>query len=395
MKRSAEVVIKEIADGLAELHTILEGRVSDTEVTGDLGAVAAVCNSADAALSRLAGELDATGAFSAEGAFSAWQWMAATLRLERPVAAAVVRDARSLRSMPKVQAAYAAGRVASGHVRLLCLAQRTNPDAFADAEGYLLAGARRMGFGDFRRSVDYWRYNADPDRGKKDAKRRHELRSVQCTLTFQNMWDLKGTLTPVGGTLFHNELDRLERLLFLHDWKAAEARLGRPPSLAELDRTPTQRRHDALVDMAARSHALPDGTPRPRPLITYVVGHPVWPAITQLINGPAITPEEAVPLLHDFDIERVVFDAKAAPVDVGARRRFFTGATRRAIEIRDLHCTHPMCDQSYEHCEIDHIIPWSQDGPTTQVNGRVACPKHNRSRPRNHLPNNDDDDPAW
>ena len=135
--------------------------------------------------------------------------------------------------------------------------------------------------------------------------------------------------------------------------------------------------------------------PRPRPLITYVVGHPVWPQISKLVNGPAIAADDALPLLQDFDIERVVFGPDRRVVDVGARRRFFTGATRRAIEIRDLHCTHPMCDQSYEHCDIDHIIAWAQDGPTVQSNGRVACPKHNRRRrPRNNLPSDDDDD-AW
>ena len=392
MARAASVVIKEVAQGLAELHEILDGRVSDTEVGGDIKAMIAVCNSADAAMSRLAGELDATITYALDGAFSAWQWMAATLQLEKPVAAAIVRDARSLRHMPATSVAYAAGALGTGQVRLLALAQRTNGEAFVDAEDYLLGNAQRMSFADLRRTVDYWRYHADPDRGKKDAKRRHELRSVQLTQTFQNMWDLKGSLEPVAGTVFANELDRIERHLFAQDWQAAEQRLGRKPTLVELGRTTTQRRHDALIEMATRSFALPDGTERPRPLITYVVGHPVWPMISQLANGTPVTPDEALPLLHDFDIERVVFGPESRVVDVGVTRRFFTGATRRAIEVRDLRCTHPTCDEPYERCEVDHVQPWAVGGPTTQGNGRCACPRHNRRRPRSNLDGGDADD---
>ena len=62
------------------------------------------------------------------------------------------------------------------------------------------------------------------------------------------------------------------------------------------------------------------------------------------------------------------------------RTRLFSGATRRAIEIRDQECTHPYCDEPVERCQADHVIPWSQDGPTIQENGRLLCGFHNRLR---------------
>jgi hypothetical protein len=58
--------------------------------------------------------------------------------------------------------------------------------------------------------------------------------------------------------------------------------------------------------------------------------------------------------------------------------RTFTGATRRAIEIRDRQCSHPYCDRPARYCQIDHIKPYSQGGLTTQANGRLLCPRHNR-----------------
>ncbi|MGH9278895.1 MAG: HNH endonuclease signature motif containing protein, partial [Acidimicrobiales bacterium] len=65
---------------------------------------------------------------------------------------------------------------------------------------------------------------------------------------------------------------------------------------------------------------------------------------------------------------------------VGVRRRFFDGATRRAIEVRDRECYSFFCEAPAQHCEVDHVQPWSAGGLTTQQNGRLACGYHNRWR---------------
>jgi hypothetical protein len=210
--------------------------------------------------------------------------------------------------------------------------------------------------------------------------KRYKGRHLHSSKTLGGTYDLKGRMDPIGGAIHHNELERLERIEFEKDWKAAEARLGRKPALDELGRTAAQRRHDAAVEMARRSHRLPGGLAPSRPLITMVVGHPTLERLCQLADGTVVTPGEVLPLFNDCDIERVVFgpDGRA---ECGRRQRFFTGATRRAVEIRDLHCTAPGCDVPYERCEVDHIKPHGRSGETTQDNGRLACPRHNRSRP--------------
>jgi len=65
---------------------------------------------------------------------------------------------------------------------------------------------------------------------------------------------------------------------------------------------------------------------------------------------------------------------------VGVARRLFSGATRRAVEIRDRECFHEFCDTPASECDIDHVQPWAAGGPTTQENGRPACGFHNRAR---------------
>ncbi|HEY1988894.1 MAG TPA: HNH endonuclease signature motif containing protein, partial [Acidimicrobiales bacterium] len=63
-----------------------------------------------------------------------------------------------------------------------------------------------------------------------------------------------------------------------------------------------------------------------------------------------------------------------------ATARLFTGATRRGIQLRDRECTHPYCDRLAVDCEVDHIQPYGQNGPTIQQNGRLLCGFHNRLR---------------
>jgi hypothetical protein len=76
-------------------------------------------------------------------------------------------------------------------------------------------------------------------------------------------------------------------------------------------------------------------------------------------------------------LERAVFDAKDRK-ECNPADRIFTGATRRAIEIRDRRCAHPYCEVPARRCEVDHIVPYTQGGPTTQQNGRLLCRFHNR-----------------
>ena len=68
--------------------------------------------------------------------------------------------------------------------------------------------------------------------------------------------------------------------------------------------------------------------------------------------------------------------------------------TRRAIEIRDRCCTFPGCNIDVEWCQVDHIIEFTDGGPTTQDNGRLLCPTHNRQRPGRRTTPAHPEDPA-
>jgi hypothetical protein len=98
----------------------------------------------------------------------------------------------------------------------------------------------------------------------------------------------------------------------------------------------------------------------------------------ELSNGTVLTPGEVLPLLLQADVERVVFGGPSKVIDIGARRRFFTGATRTAIQLRDLTCSHHTCEVPFERCEVDHVVEFHRGGPTTEANGRCLCKHHHR-----------------
>ncbi|MEA2974321.1 MAG: hypothetical protein QOG82_2779, partial [Actinomycetota bacterium] len=106
----------------------------------------------------------------------------------------------------------------------------------------------------------------------------------------------------------------------------------------------------------------------------------------ELANGRVVTPGSLVGWLDEAWAERVVFDGPDRVKNVSVRRRIFAGATRRAVEVRDRECFHPLCDATIEDCQVDHVQPWSVGGLTVDENGRLACAFHNRLRHRPRPP---------
>lgn len=118
----------------------------------------------------------------------------------------------------------------------------------------------------------------------------------------------------------------------------------------------------------------------PGPLFTVLVD---WPTLAgrvcELANGHPLAPGALVPWLAAADLERAVWRGRAR-IDVAATSRLFTGATRRAIEIRDRFCAHPYCSLPAERCQVDHVVAHTDGGLTTQANGQLLCAYHNRRK---------------
>jgi hypothetical protein len=338
----------------------------------------------DALTTQTVGRWDAAKTWAADRAKSGAAWLTARCRIPAASARRRVYLARALRDLPHTERAWSDGAIDSAHVALLAGARTERTAVVFDRdEGWLVDQARTMRFSHFTQTLAYWLQRADPDGADQKAERQRDDRRFDLSQTFQGTWVGDLVLDPIGGSIVSTGLRHIERELFRADWAEAKDRLGRDPLVTELRRTPKQRRADALVEMAVRARTAPANGRRPAPLFSVLVGYETFHGrMCELANGTVLAPGSLMPWLNEASIERIVFDGPSRVIDVGVERRLFEGATRRAVEVVYGECFEDTCETPADQCQIDHIEPWSQGGPTTQANGRPACGFHNRQRHR-------------
>jgi Domain of unknown function (DUF222) len=235
---------------------------------------------------------------------------------------------------------------------------------FADHEQLLVDEVAALRYHQARRVIDYWCQHADADAADDKAQRDRDSAHVHASTTIDGNVVIDGVLDAIRGAIVTKELARLEHDLYLADKHAGVVRSA------------SQRRADALVLMATRSTGA-TGTAA-RPLFSVVVGDESFARLCELGNGTVIAPGALLPWMCTAMLESVIFDGPSTIISV-SRKRTFTGAIRRAIQVRDRHCQHRSgCDVPAEDCDVDHTTPYALGGLTAQWEGRIQCPPHNR-----------------
>ncbi len=260
--------------------------------------------------------------------------------------------------------------------KMLVYCHQVNPDAFGEAEPYLVQAARIHSFRDLSRVLAYWRQRAelesDPDLSRQEAL--FTRRGLRTCLTFEGMVRLDADLDPETGELLQAAL--------------ASVRDADVRSTTEEDtRTMPQRNCDALGEILRR-HL--DRGDRPevageRPHLTVTVGASVLAGAKPGAQGPCeldnvgpISPETALRLACDASVTRVVMSGDSEPLDVGRRTAIVPAPMRRAVIARDRHCRFPGCDRPQGWCDAHHIVHWARGGPTSVSNLVLLCRRHHR-----------------
>jgi Domain of unknown function (DUF222) len=360
-------VIEQLDDTVSDLLAVDVDTVTDSELHEIVVALHRQSHRLAAARARLLARWETRGVWAADGSRSAAHRLARDTSTAVRTARRELGRARHLAAMPNTAAAVAEGALSPDHVDLLGAANDGSRRAvFADHEAMLVEQCRTLRFDQACRAVTYWWHRADTEAAEDDARRLHDARSASAVTTIDGIVDVRAWLDPIGGAAFKTELARLE-----HESYLADQRDG-------VNRTVAQRRADALVEMAQRSATAPTNGRRPRPLITVLVGDQSFTRLCELADGTVITPGQVVPLLGVAEMESILFDGPTTVISV-SKRRTFTGALRRAIQVRDRHCQHPSgCDVPAQDCDVDHITPHPRGGQTSQFDGRIECPTHNR-----------------
>jgi Domain of unknown function (DUF222) len=318
---------------------------------------------------KLASSWDTRGTWAENGSKSAAARLAREAKVRRATAAQMLKRAKALASMPHTAAALADGAITVDHVDLLILANahdRWRSVRFVIDEEELVGYCKRMSLYDADREIRYWINRVDAELGDDGREPAYLDRELSTGRGIGNEVHVRAILDPVGGGEFLEALDRIEQDLYLDDKRTGNVR------------TDSQRRADALIEMARRAMAAPADAKQPRPLISVVCGDWSFRRLCELSDGTIVGPNDLVPHISVADVEAVLFDGPLHGIGV-SHKRTFTGALRRLIEIRDRHCQHPSgCDVPMSKCDVDHIEPYRRCQLTTQEGGRLECRAHNR-----------------
>jgi hypothetical protein len=293
---------------------------------------------------------------------------APALRLTPGAARERVSVARRLGKLAETSAAFVAGEIGYGHVRLISAATgEVAPEVVAKSEAILVDSARTLDPRGLGKVIAHWRHAVDPEAfiaGEIDAR---ERRRFDVSETFDAMTVLDGQLFGDDGAIVRTAIDAYNK------------------PLPDDTRTPTQRRADALVEMARQ--ALDRGDqPKSggeRPHLNVDVSLETLKGLAgakaaELDWGGVISGEAVRRLACDCGVSRIISDGKSEPLDVGRRMRTPPAALRRAVIVRDRHCVAPGCDRPPGWCSVHHKTHWIDGGPTALHNLELRCHIHHR-----------------
>ncbi len=281
--------------------------------------------------------------------------------------------------------AFAAGVLTRRHVEALRRVENTRTSAhLADAQSYLVEAAATCDWREFNQVLRYWELAFDPDGAEPNDQM--AKRFFHITKRRDGMVDGRFRLDPVAGQAVLSALDQEDQRLFRADSEVST------PTL----RTPTQRRADALVNLASRGATRPDGAV-PAPLVHVVFGAEVLAGIAdergpasaldarqpegrcELVDGTPLHPNAALAALAAAEVRRIVLATASETLDLGRAVRSFPAKLKQALlVVARGRCADAGCDAPFGWLQADHIHPWHHDGPTALTNGQILCDPHNK-----------------
>lgn len=366
---------------------------------------------------RALDQLDRSGGYAVDGHRSARDAVKHLGRLPGGSALARAQTVRALRQLPAVAAAYADGRIPTAHVRAIARVA-ANPrvtDLLAVADPVFAEQASVEPYDAFVAWLRQWESLADADGAAQAAESRHDRRRLSLTRNaIDGGWTLEGRFGDAQGAALAQRLEHFVDAEFQADWDAAKAIHGDDTCVAHLSRTPAQRRADAVLAMASWAASAPADARRPEPLVDIIIDQATFeaelrraggdpgPAVDpteaieghrcQTLDGTPLLPAEAVAAALVGHVRRVVVDAAGTVIDLGRRRRLFTGSSRDAAMVQavvrrrsGLGCGWPGC--SAVHClQVDHQLAAAAGGRTDLANAEVYCGFHNRWKEHGYKP---------
>jgi hypothetical protein len=273
-----------------------------------------------------------------------------------------------------VATAQAAGTISAEHARVITAAAQRLPahieiEHGPAVEARLVAEAQRFDPATLARLARHLLDLLDPDGTRTADTEHHRHRHATLTCNHDGSGDLRAHLTPACLATLQTVLDPLAA--------------PRPTDADGPDtRTPGQRLHDALDDLAARllhSGALPPcgGTPATVLLTMTVDQLQTRTGLVTTAHGGTLSVTDALHLAGQAEIIPIVLDNNGI-LAYAHTRRTASPAQRLALTARDQGCCFPGCDTPPTWTQAHHIRPWAHGGTTDLNNLALICGYHHR-----------------
>jgi hypothetical protein len=336
--------------------------------------------------------MEADGDHHADGHRRIANLLVAQTNTSRAAANAKVKAMKTLRLLPEVRKRLAAGEFGVAQVQSLGVAYG-NPrvrDYLAVIEDQIIAWAE-FAHDEFSRLAD-----AGGTEQRDNA--RHERRSFHLSQSGDGFHGSFGCGNAQGAAI-KKILDHFTKKEFAADWAEAKARVGTGVTQLDLARSHEQRRMDALHAVCVTAVAATPGLQPPAPLVNLamdtrtcdeivhyaVTGVRPAPDLSDIASrrchtedGIRIPQADALAAMLQGHIRRLVVNDQGVTIDLGRRRRLFTGNARDAVMLRSVRCVWAGCNVPASQCEADHTIPWNEQGLTNADSGGPRCDRHNR-----------------
>lgn len=373
--------VRQLGKGVAELAAAPLYSLSDDQIVALMRDVRYLEQTAGLLQALLAQEVSGRALPRAHGHRGLAGWLRATLLLDPLPARQLVEHAAAMQR-PTLQQAVLDGRMDLRQAAAIAdtcdaipqdlegndeVSLAETADLVARAETVQTEMADRLPAWQLRRVGERILEHVAPHLAEyadeRAMRRQRARRGLSLSVPYDGLVHISGNLTATDAAIVNAALDPL------------------CSPVAGDERTPAQRRADALVDicrLALRTGDLPANGGQP-PQVTVVVH---YDPLTQAFGSATTENGQPVPaatlrqLACDARILPVMLDGAGQILDAGRTRRTASAALRRALAVRDGGCAFPTCDRPPRWADVHHIVPWHAGGRTDLVNTVLLCPHH-------------------
>jgi hypothetical protein len=363
------------------LQANLERRRNAAAIGEEITELAAHIHAATFLLLEKIREFDLLDGWVLDGVSSCAHWLQWQCGMNLGAAREKVRVAQALAELPKISAAFGAGRISYSKVRAMTRV------ATPKNEQFLLGIARHGTAAHVEKVVSNYRRCKRLEVLKRENQR-HAQRELSWYMDGDGMWVFKGKFTPEQGALIGKALESAMNELFKEQHNepedvSAETLSGVGHTLAKPHPIAT-RRADAL-ERVAEAYLAGEGGDRSGG-DRYLVNIHTEPSVLSEGGEAAESECEDCGNVSAETSRRMACDASlihwhagvsGEPLNISHKSRTIPPAIRRALQRRDGGCRFPGCT-CRKFVDAHHIRHWADGGETRLNNLVLLCRRHHR-----------------